>query len=242
MEAGVQYSTRRVEYFWRCAARRFTTRWVVNPVGVGQVELAEVAQVGHRIALAKALGEALRQASDQSLTIGSPLFTLLKRFNQLAADVPLGRDRSRIDCAHDLTACGLQDGSNAAEYRRLKAASSGRSSCRSSHSSGFSEHTERANGVGEAGRSDEGGHVGHSAIVQLAADARRDSGPVTASVPAGSRTPPPPSGGCRWCCRTPAWSRPRALRPRSPAPPRRHRAPPCAVPPRGRCRARPPAS
>ena len=68
---------------------RFATRQVGNSVSVRQVELTKVAEIGCGETLAITIGQLLSQAFDQGLAIGRSLVALLKRFDHLAADVPI---------------------------------------------------------------------------------------------------------------------------------------------------------
>jgi hypothetical protein len=63
---------------------------VGNPVSVRQVELTKVAEVGGGETLAITFGQLPRQPFDQGLAIGRSLIALLKSFDDLAADVPIG--------------------------------------------------------------------------------------------------------------------------------------------------------
>ena len=68
---------------------RIPIRREYNPISIGQIELAEVAEICGRKSLAITMGQLLRQTFDQTFTIGRTLLPLLKSFDHLATDVPV---------------------------------------------------------------------------------------------------------------------------------------------------------
>jgi hypothetical protein len=95
---------------WSRAALRLPTHRVGNAVSIYQIELAKVANIGGREALAITFAQLLRQAFDQGFAIGCARFALLKGFNHLAADVRIGRHCCVVDRAYNLAVRGIQDG------------------------------------------------------------------------------------------------------------------------------------